>query len=141
MKEKKSAGLQGFLKENKMLLLCMVGLILLISFFNVQNVILSYEAEDGEQYVIRMDYTVFDFCMRCAPGSKNTGNIVTMESFTFNSKKASIVKAVEAMQELSGSENGTVRLQVNGLLPNNDQSTAELVEYLNSLGYHAAAVE
>ncbi|MBQ8599792.1 MAG: hypothetical protein IJ407_00210 [Clostridia bacterium] len=141
MKNNKSGGFVGFWEQNKMIIIGLIGVVLLISFFNVQNVLLHYETEDGEQYVVRLDYTVFGMCMRCASGSTNASNIVVMDSFTFKGRTDTVGRAANALVELSGTEEGTFQLQVNGAVLNNEQVESNLVAHLQALGYRAEIIE
>ncbi|MBQ4052183.1 MAG: hypothetical protein IJD09_00840 [Clostridia bacterium] len=141
MKETKRAGSAGFWERNRMLLIGLVGVVLLISFFNVKNVILSYETPEGEKYAIRMDYTVFDMCMRCVAGSTNAGRIVEMDYFIGSGKEESVEKAIKGLWEIAGTEEGVIRLEAHTIALQNEKETAELVDYLVSKGYNATAIE
>lgn len=133
--------MKDFLERNKMLLVGLIGVVLLISFFPVQNVLLHYETEGEEQYVVRLNCTVFGMCMRLAPGSKNTGNIVLMDTFTFVNYEKSVVRAANALAELAKTKDGTFQLQVSGAVLNNEQVEADLVAQLIAMGYKAEALE
>ncbi len=132
--------MKEFLERNKMLLVGLIGVVLLISFFPVQNVLLHYETEE-EQYVVRLNCTAFGMCMRLAPGSKNTGNIVLMDTFTFIHREKSVARAADALAEMAKTKEGTFQLQVSGAVLNNQQVEADLVDQLESMGYKAEILE
>ena len=132
--------MREFFERNKMLLIGMIGVVLLISFFPVQNVLLHYETGE-EQYVVRLNCTAFGMCMRLAPGSKNTGNIVLMDTFTFINRTKSVSRAADALAELAQTKDGTFQLQVSGAVLNNEQVEADLIAQLVSMGYKAEILE
>ncbi len=141
MEKSTRTGFFGFMERNRLLLIGLLGAVLLISFFNVKNVIVAYETPEGEKYAVRLDYTVFDVCMRCVPGSKNAGDIIEMDYYIGSNQKSSVEKVIKGLWQIAGTEEGQIRVEVHTISMQNQQDTDKLVQYLVSQGYNAAAVE
>ena len=130
----------GFWQRYKFLIIGILGALLLLATLSTQNVILSYQLEDGTQYAVKLDYSTFGMCIRCYPGTKNANDVVEKAIFFGVGKKKSVLSAARALQEVAGVYDGSFRLQAGGILGNNGQTTNELVAYLTSQGFDAAAV-
>ena len=141
MNNKKKVEKESIWQRNKLMIFCALGVLLLVSYLSVQNVVISFQAENGEQYAAKLDYSAFGMCLRCYPGTQNSNDIVEKALFFGSGRKKTVVRAVEGLQEIAGTEAGTVLLQANGLILNSEEVTVSLVEYLNSLGYKASAIE
>ena len=132
---------ENFWQRHKMLLIGVVGMLLLLSSMSAQNVVVAFQAEGGEQYAVKLDYSIFGMCIRCYPGSQNSNDITEKAIFFGAGQKKTVVRAVEGLMEIAGTKAGTVQLQANGILPNNEKVTDDLVSLLNGLGYTAKEVE
>lgn len=130
----------GFWRRYRFYILGLIGAVLLVSSLSTQNVILSYQVEDGTQYAVKLDYSGFGMCLRCYPASKNASDVVEKAIFFGTGRKASVLNAVRALEEVAGAPAVTVQLQANGLLVNSDKTTDALVEYLISEGYVASSI-
>ncbi len=117
-----------------------IGAFLLIGSMSVQNVILSYEVTDGTKYAAKLDYSAYGICLRCYGSTKNANDIVEKEIFFLKTKKESVANAASALKDIA-EEDGKFQVRVGGLLGNNKKNTAEMVEYLESLGYKATPIE
>ncbi len=118
-----------------------IGAFLLIGSMSVQNIILSYKTADGSQYAAKLDYSAYGICLRCYGTTDATTDIVEKELFFMSNKKKSVKNAASALQEIAGEEDGVFQVRVGGLIGNNTKNTAEMVEYLEGLGYKAVVIE
>lgn len=132
---------ENFFERNKMLLFCILGVILLIGTMSARNVVLAYQVEGGEQYAVKLDYSIFGMCLRCYPGSQNSNDITEKAIFFGAGREKTVIRAAEGLMEIAGTESGTFRLATNGILPNNDEVTEEMIQKLQDLGYLAEEVE
>lgn len=128
---------EGLWQRYKYLVFGLVGAILLMATLSVQNVVLYYETESEEKYAVKMDYSAFGMCIRCYPATDNADQIVEKAIFFGVGKKKSVLSAAEGLAEIAGKEQGTFLLRASGLLGNNDETTEELIEYLQAQGLKA----
>ncbi|MBQ8894457.1 MAG: hypothetical protein IJ043_08645 [Clostridia bacterium] len=128
---------QGFWQRYKFYFVGIIGAILLIASMSVQNVLINYKLEDGTQYAVKLDYSAFGLCLRVYPGTKNANDIVEKAAFFCTGKEKSVKNAALGLQEIAGTEEGTMQLMVGGVLGNNSKNAEELVEYLQGLGFEA----
>ena len=124
----------------KYLVFGLLGAILLIASLSVQNVVLYYETETAEKYAVKMDYSALGMCIRCYPATDNANRIVEKAIFFGAGKKKTVLSAAEGLKELANEE-GSFKLQAGGLLGNSDQTTDELIEFLNEKGYNVVRVQ
>lgn len=132
---------KSFWDRYKFYLIGFVGAVLLIGSMSVQNVVVNYQTTEGTQYAVKLDYSAFGMCLRCYSATKNTADIVEKAIFFGTGKEKSVKNAAEGLAEIAETADGTFQLRVGGLLGNNEKNTAKLVEYLETLGYNAEAIQ
>ena len=126
----------GKLFEGKRYIIYIVlGIILFSMAFKSQVIILAY----GDDYSLRMEYTVYGFCIRVSPGLKAAEPAVYNEVYIGKSMKNSVLSAVEQLEILSEKENPTeknnvVRLKATGFPRDNDKLEQELKQILENSG-------
>lgn len=125
----------------KFYIIGLVGAIVLLGSMSVQNVVVNYQIEDGTQYAVKLDYSPFGMCLRCYAGTQNSNDIVEKSIFFGVGKEKSLERAAAGLQEIADTTDGTFQLRVGGLVGNNKNNTAKLVEHLKTLGYKAVAIE
>ena len=111
------------------LIYIILAILLLTMTFKSQIIILSY----GEDYSMRLEYTVYGYCIRASAALKATEPAVYNEVYIGNSFKSSILKAVEQMEKLDGDEQ-TVRIMSHGFPKNNQKLELEIKQYLEETG-------
>lgn len=137
MAAKKTEQKESFWQQYKFYIVGLLGAILLVSFFGVQSVVVSYQTTSGESYSAKMDFTFFGMCINCMGVTDNAQDIVEKDLFTFSMKKDSVVKAANALYEIAEKEGGEFLVRVSGVLGNNDENTDALIELLEDHGYQA----
>ncbi len=131
---------QGFWQRYKFYIIGLLGAIVLISSMSVQNVIVYYQTDAGDQYAVKLDYSAFDLCLRCTATTKNAGDIVEKALFFGAGKEASVERAAAGLAEIAATNEGTFQIRAGGLLGDNEEKTADLVEYLKTQGYSAKPI-
>ncbi len=132
---------ESFWQRYKLYIIGLIGAIMLISFFNVNAVIITYETPDGTNYAAKLDYSAFDMCTNCIGTNDISSEIVEKEIFFGAGKKDTVSRAAAALQEIAGTDEGTISIMTQGIVGAGKKKTAELVTYLNDLGYNAKALE
>ncbi len=141
MAAKKSEKKESFWQQYKFYIVGLLGAVLLVSFFGVQSVVLSYQTNDGESYSAKLEFTAFNLCINCMSLTDNAGDIVEKELFTFSQKEESIKKAANALYEIAEKEEGKFMLSVSGVMGNNDKNEESLILLLQEEGYQAEPME
>ena len=137
MAAKKTEQKESFWQQYKFYIVGLLGAILLVSFFGVQSIVVSYQTESGESYSAKMDFTFFGMCINCMGVTDNAQEIVEKELFTFSMKKDSVVKAANALYEIAQKEEGKFLVRVSGVIGNNENNTEDMIDLLESKGYQA----
>lgn len=137
MAAKKVEKKESFWQQYKFYIVGLLGAVLLISFFGVQGVAVSYQTDGGEVYTAKMDFSAFNFCINCMSVTDNAADIIQMDMFTFSPKDSAVTKAANALYELAGKKEGEFLVSVSGVMGNNDKNAEELVALLESKGYQA----
>ncbi|MBQ7035153.1 MAG: hypothetical protein IJN34_05400 [Clostridia bacterium] len=132
---------ESFWQRYKLYIIGMIGAILLVSFFNVNTIIITYETPDGTNYAAKLDYSAFDMCLNCMGTNEISSEIVEKELFFGAGKKDTVSRAASALQEIAGTDDGTVSIMIQGIVGAGKKKTAEMVAYLEDLGYTAKALE
>ena len=132
---------ESFWQKYKFYIVGLLGAILLVSFFGVQSVVISYQTNDGESYSAKMEYTAFNLCINCMSLTDNASSIVEKELFTFSPKEESICKAANALFEIAEKEEGQFLVSVSGVMGNNDKNEEHLIHLLQDQGFQAASME
>lgn len=141
MAAKKAEKKESFWQQYKFYIVGLLGAILLLSFFGVQSVVVSYQTEDGESYSAKMDFTVFDMCINCMGVTDNAQDIVEKELFTFSMKEDCVIKAANALYEIAEKEEGEFLVRVSGVVGNNEKNTENMIDLLESKGYQAKSMQ
>ncbi len=137
MAAKKTEQKESFWQQYKFYIVGLLGAILLVSFFGVQSVVVSYQTKDGESYSAKMDFTAFNMCINCIGVTDNALDIVEKDLFTFSMKNDCVVKAANALYEIAEKEEGEFLVRVNGVIGNNEKNTQNMIDLLESKGYEA----
>ena len=132
---------ESFWQQYKFYIVGLLGAILLVSFFGVQSVVVSYQTKDGESYSAKMDFTIFNICINCMGVTDNAQDIVQEDLFTFSEKNKCVVKAADALYRIAEEEEGSFLVRVSGVMGNNDKNTEKLIDLLESEGYQAKTME
>ncbi len=141
MASKKKENQETFWQRYKFYIIGLLGAVLLVCFFGVQSIVISYQTEAGESYTAKMDFTVFDFCISCMSMTENAGDIVEKEIFILSDKEEAVRKAASALQEIAGTEEGKILIRASGVIGNSQKNTDEMITYLEGLGYKAVPME
>ncbi len=126
----------SFFDSRRYIVYIALGVLLLSMTFKSQVVILSY----GDEYSLRMEYTVYGYCIRASAGLKATEPAVYNEVYVGNSMSTSILKAVSQLEKLGG-EGGTVRIMTTGFPKNNDKLELEIQKLLVDSGRNAEIID
>ena len=121
-----------FISSKKYFIYAILGVILLSMTFKAQIIILSYD----DQYSLRMEYTVYGYCIRASAALKATEPAIKNEIYVCDSIDKSVLKAVAQLEELGG-EGKTIKLMSTGFPKNNDKLEEHLIELLNNNGKKA----
>lgn len=132
---------ESFWQQYKFYIVGLLGAILLVSFFGVQSVVVSYQTESGESYSAKMDFTVFNMCINCMGMTNNAQDIVEKELFTFSMKEDCVIKAADALYEIAQKEEGAFLVRVSGVMGNNEKNTQNMIDLLESKGYQATFMQ
>ena len=123
--------------ENWRIILIIVMGILLISFtLKTQAVVISY----GDDYSVRLEYTIYGFCIRASAGLKAAEPAISGEVYIGNSINTSVLKAVRQMEKLGG-EGLEAGVFASGYPRNNSKLEAAIVRMLNENGIKAKVLE
>lgn len=118
-----------FLNDKKYLFLGILGALLISMTLKTQVVILTY----GDNYSLRMEYTIYGYCIRASAALKETEPAVSGAMYIGNSMDASILKAVEQMEKLT-EEKCEVGIFSSGYPRNNDKIEQHLKTILEESG-------
>lgn len=121
-----------FFADKKYIVYAILGVILISMTFKAQIIIISYDND----YSMRMEYTVYGYCIRASAALKSTEKAVSNEVYIGDSIDKSVLKAVEQMEKLGG-EGKTVKIMSTGFPKNNDKLEARLVEIVQNSGRKA----
>ena len=141
MASKKTQTNETFWQRYKFYIIGLLGALLLVSFFGVQSVVISYQTEAGESYTAKMDFTVFDLCINCMSMTENAGDIVQKELFILSDKEEAVQKAAAALQDIAGTEEGKILIRASGVIGSSQEKTEALIAHLEGLGYEAVPME
>ena len=141
MSIKKNVQNESFWQRYKLYIIGLIGAMMLVSFFNVNTIIITYKTPDGTNYAAKLDYSAFDMCLNCVGTNDISSEIVEKELFFGAGKKDTVARAAAALQEIAGTKDGTVSVMIRGVVGAGKKKTAEMVSYLEELGYTAQALE
>ena len=124
-----------FFERKKYLLFGLLGALLITMTLKTQVVILTY----GEEYSMRMEYTLYGYCIRASAGLKATEPAVQNEVYIGNSVESSVMKAVRQMEHSNG-EKDTVGIMVTGYPRNTEKLEAQLIQIIEESGRTAQSL-
>lgn len=127
---------ESFWQRYKFLIIGLLGAVIFLSFFSVQSVNLSYKVGE-EAYTVKMDYTMFNFCINCTPLTDNASEIVEKEVFVFSGKEDTIKRAAKSLVEIAENKEGQFLVDHSGVVGNDE----ELLKILKNMGYTAAPMQ
>ena len=118
-----------FIESKKYLLLGILGALLISMTLKTQAVVLTY----GDNYSLKMEYTVYGFCIRASAALKETEPAVSGAVYIGSSIDASINKAVEQLEKLTD-EKHEIGLFASGYPRNNEKLEQHLKTMLEESG-------
>ena len=121
-----------FLADKKYFVYGLLGVILISMTFKSQIIIISY----ADDYSLRMEYTVYGYCIRASAALKATEPAIRDEVYVGDSIEKSILKAVDQLEKLGG-EGKTVKIMSTGFPRDNDKLESKLVEIVEKTGRKA----
>lgn len=128
--------ISDWLSEHKILLFGALGVLLITMTMKTQVVILAY----GNDYALRMEYTVYGYCIRASASKKAADPAIQNEIYIGNSVESSVLKAVRQLEKLDD-EKQVVKLMSTGIPKNNDKLELQLKEHLESFDYDVEILE
>lgn len=124
-----------FVNNKKYIILCFIGVVLISMTLKTQVIVLTY----GENYSLRMEYTLYGYCIRVSAGLKETEPAVSGAMYVGNSIDTSVLKAVEQMEKLTD-EKQEVGIFVSGYPRNNEKLEQHLKTILEETGRSVSAL-
>lgn len=118
-----------FINERRYLVYIFMGIILFTMVFKSQVVILTY----GEEYTVRLEYTMYGYCIRAAADKKAAEPVVYNDFYIGSSISNSVKKAVTQLENLSDTDE-TVMIKAMGFPRNNEKLEAEIKHILEETG-------
>ncbi len=125
-----------FLAEKKYVIMVFVAILLILLTLKTQVVVVTY----GEEYSMRMEYTMLGYCIRASAALKATEPAIQNAVYVGGSINSTILEAVEQMKKLSDSEQ-TVGILSSGYPRNNDKLEISIKEYLETNGHSVEIVQ
>lgn len=127
--------LTEFFEKSRMVIFVLLGVVLISMTMKTQVIVLSY----GEEYSLRLEYTLYGYCIRASAGLKATEPAISNEVYIGNSINQSVLKAVRQL-ELLGGEGNTVGVFVSGYPRNTEKLEQQIVALLTENGKNAQAL-
>ena len=127
--------LWDYLADKKYVIIAIFGVLILAMTFKSQVVVLKY----GDNYAMRLEHTVFGYCIRASASLKDTEPAVQNEIYIGNSFTDAAQKAVKQMSLLSPDEQ-TVGIMVSGFPRDNEKLEKQILSHLHSQGYNAEII-
>lgn len=128
--------MSDFFERKKYLLFGLLGALLITMTLKTQVVILTY----SDEYSMRMEYTLYGYCIRASVGLEATEPAVQNEVYIGNSIESSVMKAIRQMELLNG-EKDTVGVMVTGYPRNTEKLEAQLIKIIEESGRTAQALD
>ncbi len=127
--------IRDFVNDKKYIIICIIGVVLISMTLKTQVIVLSY----GDKYSLRMEYTLYGYCIRVSAGLKETEPAVSGAMYIGNSIDTSVIKAVEQMEKLTD-EKYEVGVFVSGYPRNNQKLEQHLKTLLEETGRNVAVL-
>lgn len=125
-----------FFESKRYFIYGILGALLISMTFKSQIIILSYT----DNYSLRMEYTVYGYCIRASAALKATEPAVYNEMYFFNSLEDSILKASKQLQKLGG-EGDTVKVMSTGFPRDNEKLEQKIISFLQENGINAEVLQ
>ncbi len=138
---KKDSNQESFWSKYKLYIVGCLGAILLISILGLQNITVCFVTESGEKYAAKMDYNFFGICTSCIATTDNAQDIVEKAIFFMRGKDATVEEAIKGLQEIAGSDQGTVGILAGGVMVDDDAETEKWVTALKEEGHRAVSLK
>ncbi len=126
----------NFLSEKRYFVMVVLCIVLIVLTLKTQVLVVKY----GDDYAMRMEYTMFGYCIRASASLKATEPAIQNEVYLGDSINSSILKAVEQMKLLSENEQ-VVGIMSSGFPKNNDKLEQSVKQYLESNDYEVEILE
>jgi len=118
------------ISEKKYFIMVILSIILIVLTLKTQVVIVKY----GDNYAMRMEYTMLGKCIRASASLKATEPAVQRAVYIGGSFNETILEAVKQMRDLSGTEQ-TVGIMSSGYPRDNERLEQSIKEHLESNGH------
>lgn len=125
-----------FIVDKKLLFIGILCALLISMTIKTQVVIVTY----GDDYTLKLEYTVYGYCVRASAARKATEPAVYNEMYFGNSIDNSVLKAVKQM-EILADEKQNVGIQAMGVPKNTDKLEEHLISLLTEKGYSAGPID
>ena len=126
----------NFLSEKKYLIMVILCIVLMVLTLKTQVLVVKY----GDSYAMRIEYTMFGYCIRASASLKATEPAIQNEIYLGDTINSSVLKAVEQMKVLSG-DMQNVGIMSSGFPRNNDKIEQSVKKYLEDNGYDVDILE
>jgi len=126
----------AFISDKKYLFMAILCVLLFSFTMKTQVVILKY----GDDYSMRMEYSLYGYCVRASAALKATEPAVHNTVYFWKGMKSSVGEAVSQMEQLADTKQ-KVGLMTSGYPKNNQKLEKELQKYLSEMGYEVEILE
>lgn len=126
----------NFISEKKYFFMAALCVLLFSMTMKTQVVVLKY----GDDYSMRMEYSLYGYCVRASAALKATEPAVQNVVYFGKGMKSTVAEAVNQMKLLAGEEK-EVGLMTSGYPRNNSKLEKELQKYLNDKGYEVEILD
>ncbi len=126
----------NFISEKKYFIMAVFCVLLFSMTMKTQVVILKY----GDDYSMRMEYSLYGYCVRASAALKATEPAVQNVVYFGKGMKTTVAEAVNQMKLLAGEEK-EVGLMTSGYPRNNGKLEKELQKHLIDKGHEVEILE
>lgn len=120
----------NFLADKKYIIMAVICVILFAMTMKTQVVVVKY----GEEYAMRMEYSIFGYCVRASASLKATEPAVQNAVYFGGGIDETVTEAVEQMSLLTDVKQ-TVGIMASGYPRNNDKLENKLKDVIEESGY------
>lgn len=126
----------NFISDKKYFFMAALCVLLFSMTMKTQVVILKY----GDEYSMRMEYSLYGYCVRASAALKATEPAVQNVIYFGKGMKPTVAEAVNQMELLADSKQ-KVGIMTSGYPRNNKKLEKQLEKHLNDLGYDVEILE
>ena len=126
----------NFISDKKYFFMAALCVLLFSMTMKTQVVILKY----GDEYSMRMEYSLYGYCVRASAALKATEPAVQNVIYFGKGMKTTVAEAVNQMELLADSKQ-KVGIMTSGYPRNNKKLEKQLEKHLNDLGYDVEILE